>query len=273
MSYTSIQVHVQSSPEARLRLGVARALAERFDAALIGVGVEMVPPMAVSAGGAQADWYSAVSGSIEDNLTQAEAMFWEATAGLAKGGVWKHGLAFLKEALATASRGADLIVADRGPKNHKSDYRDAGAAELSVAAGRPVLVTPAEAPMLSGKKVVLAWKDAREARRAMMDALPFFKSAEAVLVLEVCDRDEEEDAKSRVEDVAASLRRHGATVEPRAIVHDGSPAEEILRQALAFDSDLIVAGAYGHTRVGEWLFGGVTRDLLEQKGHYVLLSH
>jgi nucleotide-binding universal stress UspA family protein len=273
MSYTSIQVHVQASAEARVRLNVARALADRFDAALIGVGVQMVPPMAVGTGGAQADWYSAVSGSIEENLKEAEATFWEAAAGLARGGVWKQGLAFPREALAAASRGADLIVADRGPKNHKSDYRDAGAAELCVAAGRPVLVTQPGAPNLSAKKVVLAWTDDREARRAMMDAMPFFKRAEAVLVLEICRADAEEDAKARVDDVALSLQRHGVAVESRAVVHGGAHSEEILRQAAAFDSDLIVAGAYGHSRLGEWLFGGVTQDLLEQRDHFVLLSH
>lgn len=275
MAYTSIQVHVQTSADAQARLRCARALAETFDATLIGVGVEMVPPLAVGAGAGpvQADWYAAVSASIEDNLKLAESQFWAAADGLAKGGLWKRGLAFPKEALATAARSADLIVADRGPKNHRSDYRDAGAAELTVAAGRPVLVTPPAASPLSGRKVVLAWKDGREARRAMIDAMPFFERAEAVLVAEICHDYEADDAKARVEDVSAALSRHGVAAEPSVIVHGGAPSGEILRQASLYGADLIVAGAYGHTRLGEWLFGGVTQDLLEQTEHYVLFSH
>jgi nucleotide-binding universal stress UspA family protein len=275
MTYASVLVHVQTNPEARRRLSAARALAESFEAVLIGVGVEMVPPLAVGAGAGavQADWYAAVSASIEDNLKLAESMFWEAAGGLVKGAVWKSGLAFPKEALAAASRSADLMVADRGPKNHKSDYRDAGAAELAVALGRPLLVAPAEAPMLSGKQVLLAWKDTREARRAMADAMPFFKRAEGVLVVEVCRGYEEPDARARVDDVVIALKRHGVAAEACVAAHGGAPAHEILRQASLFNADLIVAGAYGHTRLGEWLFGGVTQDLLEQSERHVLLSH
>jgi nucleotide-binding universal stress UspA family protein len=275
MSYESILVHVQTSPEAQPRLSVARVMAERFDAVLIGVGVEMVPALAAGtgAGAVQADWYAAVSVSIEENLKVAERMFWEAAAGLAKGAVWEQGLAFPKEALAAASRGADLVVAGRGPKNHKSDYRDAGAAELAVALGRPLLVTPDKAPSLSASRVVLAWKDTREARRAMSDALPFLKGAEGVVVLEVCHAYEEPDARLRVDDVVIALKRHGVAAEARVMVHSGPPALEIIRLANLIGADLIVAGAYGHARLGEWLFGGVTQDLLEQGEHYVLLSH
>ncbi len=275
MSYASILVHVQTSPEAQARLHSARALAARFDAVLIGVGVEMAPPLSVGAGSGaiQADWYAAVSASIEENLTTAEGMFWEAAKGLARGAVWKRGLAFPKEALAAASRGADLVVGDRGPANHKSDYRDAGAAELAVALGRPLLVVPSGARALTAKNVVLAWKDTREARRAMSDALPFLKTAQAVRVVEVCHKDDELDARARLDDVVLALHRHGVVAEGRTALHHGAPSHEILRQAKEFDADLIVAGAYGHTRIGEWLFGGVTQELLEQTDHYVLLSH
>jgi nucleotide-binding universal stress UspA family protein len=275
MSYASILVHVQTSPEAQARLKCARTLAERFDAVLIGVGVEMVPPLAVGAGAGaiQADWYGAVSASIEENLKTGEEMFWEAAKGLARGGVWKRGLAFPKEALAAASRSADLVVGDRGPANHKSDYRDAGAAELAVALGRPLLVVPTGARPLAAKKVVLAWKDTREARRAMSDALPVLEAAEAVLVVEVCHPDDETDAQARVDDVVRGLHRHTVVAEARIALHHGAPSHEILRQATLFGADLIVAGAYGHTRIGEWLFGGVTQELLEQTEHYVLLSH
>jgi nucleotide-binding universal stress UspA family protein len=121
--------------------------------------------------------------------------------------------------------------------------------------------------------VVLAWKDSREARRALTDAIPFFEAASAVLVLAVCPEIDADQAKIQVEDVSAALARRGIKAEAKVALHAHSDGLEILNQAAAFGADLIVCGAYGHTRFGEWVFGGVTRDLLGQDERYLLLSH
>jgi nucleotide-binding universal stress UspA family protein len=252
----------------------ARALADRFDAALIGVGAEMVPPLAAGpvAGPITADWYVAMNASIEAGLVEAQAAFDAAARGCRAAPVWETVVWFPGQALATASRSADLVVASRSPGGHENTYRDATPGELVIASGRPVLIAPRSGPPLAAERIVFAWKDTREARRAMSDALPFFKQAKAVLVLQVVSEDEI-DAQAGATDVVAALKRHGVAAEAKveSCVHPGATA--ILEQAKAFGADLIVAGGYGHTRLGEWVFGGVTRELLAKDDVYVLLSH
>jgi len=95
-----------------------------------------------------------------------------------------------------------------------------------------------------------------------------------VLVVEICEDESTEDARIRTEDVAEALRDRGVKAEAKVIAsgHDGAGAQ-ILDATTAFRSDLIVLGCYGHSRLGEWVFGGVTRDLLAQDDMYLLLSH
>ncbi|HEY1930213.1 MAG TPA: universal stress protein [Caulobacteraceae bacterium] len=270
--YAAVLTHVQrDAPE---RLACARDLARRFGAALIGLGAEAIPPIAAgpATGVVQAQWFTACNEAAEENLRVAREMFRAACAGLGAGGEWRQSLEVPIEVIARASRAADLIVAS-APDGQGSIYRDARPSELALLTGRPVLVAPSREKTLSADRVVLAWKDTREARRAMADALPFFRRAKAVLVLEVAGR-HLEDAQSRCADVVSALERHGVQAEPSAVAAMGrTDGEEILNQASAFGADLIVAGAYGHPRLGEMIFGGVTRTLLSQHDLFVLLSH
>jgi nucleotide-binding universal stress UspA family protein len=244
---------------------------------LIGVGVEMIPPLAFDNGyySADADWVIAMRKSIEEQLASARQSFERETADFPDGdAVWLCGIETPAPALAAASRATDLIVLGGVPRRRDSPYRESEPAELAMQAGRPVLVAPPRAPKLAGRKIVVAWKDTREARRALSDALPFLEAAEGVLVLEVCDKDGLDDARIRTDDVAAALRRHGAIPEAKVVLHAHATASQhILEEAGAFDADLVVLGCYGHSRFGEWVFGGVTRDLLAQDDVYLLLSH
>ena len=275
MTYASILVHVQSGPEAQPRLACATELATLFDATLIGIAAELVPPIADGMGGESGDYWIAMRTVCEEHLAEAKTVFHAATGTLGKPAIWESGLRMPGLALAAASRAADLLVASATPWSgkHQDAFRDASAVELVMSSGRPVLVVPGAAKALSAKKVVLAWKDAREARRAMADAMPFFKRADEVLVLEVRRKGEAQNAEIRTDDVVAALQRHGVKAVAKTVEHTSSDGETILAEADAFGADLIVAGAYGHSRLGEWAFGGVTRDLLLQDSRYVLLSH
>jgi nucleotide-binding universal stress UspA family protein len=121
---------------------------------------------------------------------------------------------------------------------------------------------------------MIAWKDTRESRRAVADALPFLRRADDVMLVEVCEHGAEAQSEQHIGDVANYLARHQIKVAAKAFLHTERPvAEELLRFARDERADLIVSGAYGHSRLGEWIFGGVTRDLLATSPLCCLLSH
>jgi nucleotide-binding universal stress UspA family protein len=275
LSYAAVITHVQVDAEAAPRLDCAIEMAKRFDAHLIGVGAEMVPPLAFDGGfySLEADWTTAMRESIEGRLGAAKQTFCSATKSLGKRTSWACGLQLPAPAVAAASRAADLIVAGGSPQPATDAYRNASPAELALISGRPVLVAPSKAPPLGAQRIVLAWKDTREARRALSDALPFLERAEAVEVVEVCAEIDASQAEVCVVDVANALKRRGIKAQAKVVAHAHPDAHQLQRQASLFGADLIVLGAYGHTRLGEWVFGGFTRDLLAQDDVYLLLSH
>ena len=110
---------------------------------------------------------------------------------------------------------------------------------------------------------LLAWKDTREARRAVQSALPFLQRAEHATLVEVAEDLLEAQAQAHLADVEAYLGRHGVKVGVKAVLNPhGAIAHQLTTAAADNGADLIVAGAHGHTRLGEWIFGGATRGLL-----------
>ena len=276
MGYAAVMTHVQADAEALPRLARAVDIAKRFGASLRGVAVEAIPPLAFDSGfySVEADWQTAMRETIEGRLKAARQAFDAATSDFGADASFTCGMQLPTPAMAAASRAADLIVAGGAPQKMHDAYRDVSAAELAITSGRPVLVAPPGAPPLAGRQVLLAWKDTREARRALSDALPFFEQAERVVVAAVSPKNQAGQAHIEVADVAAALKRRGVAAEAR-VVEDAHPdgGAQLLSEASLAGADLIVCGAYGHSRLGEWAFGGVTRDLLSQDQVYLLLSH
>lgn len=269
MTYKAILVQAEGGPHCEARLSCAIDLAERFGAHLIGLGAETVPP------GAMADpfgaWTGAILQQIEADLVAAQGQF--KTRVGTRPHSWRVSRDLPARALGDAARAADLIVTDSASRS-RAPYFSADLGDLVLTAGRPVLIAPPGRDRLKASRVVVAWKDSREARRAVADALPFLAAAEDVLVVEVSPADRRDEAAVRVEAVAGHLVRHG--VKARSGVVDAADDDAgtlLLGQAARLDADLIVAGGYGRTRLGEWVFGGVTQTLLDQDACFVLLSH
>ena len=118
--------------------------------------------------------------------------------------------------------------------------------------GRPTLVVPEKARTLRAEHVVLGWKDTREARRAVRDALPFLQKATRVTIVEARGEGEETTVLGRLDDVACYLSRHRVEGRPRVMVRqEGSGAAQLIEIAQEERADLVVTGAYGHSRLGE----------------------
>ncbi|TIS70092.1 MAG: universal stress protein, partial [Mesorhizobium sp.] len=122
-----------------------------------------------------------------------------------------------------------------------------------------------------GKTVLVAWKDGREARRALSDSLPFLANANEV-VIATMEADSGQDARNSLADVAVFLEQHGITARTEVIAGEAD-GERLVAFARLIRADLIVSGAYGHSRLREWAFGGVTRSLIGESGINRLLSN
>ena len=275
MSYTAVMTHVQPDPERAPRLACAIAIARRFGAEIHGVAAQLVPPSVFASGysGVDADWGAALNVSIDARMKTAREVFQAATADFGDKARFETFLQRPLPVVAAASRAADLIVAGGAPLGHCDPERDCAPGELAIRAGRPVLVAPPTAPPLSAETVLLAWKDSREARRAMTDAMPFFERASRVVVLGIDGEADPAQVQVQVDDVAAALKRRGVKAESK-LVRDAHPnGVKIVEQAALEGADLIVSGVYGHRRFDEWLFGGVSADLLAQDQAYLMISH
>lgn len=172
-------------------------------------------------------------------------------------------------------RAADLIIAGQtDPDWDLSPLLDFPE-RLALESGRPVLVIPyaGRYPHI-GRNVVIAWKAGRESARAVFDALPLLKGAENVHILEVRERADEGNMPTPDTSIATSLARHGIKPTIRtSIASDMSVGDEILSRLADLDADLLVMGAYGHSRMRELIFGGATRHIARHMTAPTLFAH
>jgi nucleotide-binding universal stress UspA family protein len=273
---STILVHVDGAPGAARRIAVAGALADAFGARLAGcaAGQFVVPVYAPFGEGfvaLQPEILEAAHTQIKAQIKAAEAAF-RAAAGLRTDLVW-HGSDVTEPVayLVRHARAADLVVIGRNAKDEPEDTAlGVASSDVVMTAGRPVLVVPPGVTHLSAKRIVVAWKDTRESRLAAIAALPLLKAAEEVFVTGAG----EDIALADVQDVASWLARYGIVAKPLIEeVTDGRPATALLRVASRVHADIVVAGAFGHSRMREWVFGGVTRDLLDHATVPVLFAH
>ncbi|MFH5926752.1 universal stress protein [Roseomonas xinghualingensis] len=280
--YKSILVHVTTEEGAAARLTLAADLAERFDAHLIGLGAGCInlPIEPLGDGAAAAMLIDIETGELKAELHAAEQRFHD-TVGSATGTAsakveWRAFQEFPATALAREARAADLIILGPEWTPANSNFNTAAnPGDVLLRAGRPVLLVPSAAVTSPPSRIIVAWKETREAQRAVLDALPLMQGAEQVSVLEICEDEREiEAATARVTDVARYLIRHGIGAEGSACRRqEATFANQIELAAQAQSADLIVLGGYGHARLREWVFGGVTRDLLKRSKYCCLLSH
>ena len=273
MSYATLMVWVNVDHVSKQFVGVAAGLADKFSANLLGLSaVTIVPPFV-------AEGVVVIDNATEFDVAKVKASLAEAgnkvqaAAGTGRQIEWRSVIEFPTETLISEARCADLVVIESGrPAGDMYRSADVGAAILG--AGRPFLVVPAAVKSLTADHVMIGWKDTREARRAVQDALPFLHEAKRVTVLELCEKEQMETARNHVDDVVRYLAQHRINAERRVEIQArGSRADQIIEWADDEEADLLVTGAYGHSRLNEWMFGGMTRDLLTTSPICCLMSH
>jgi nucleotide-binding universal stress UspA family protein len=273
MSLASVMVYVDSQQQDEGQIAVAEGVANTFGAALLGVSAIALEPPFVAEGVIIEQTTADDLERMRATLSAKEAWFRRIVRLPSEKVEWRWAIGFPTEFLIEQSRAADLVVVRRSRLKAKSTrYLDAAGAMLRL--GRPILAVPDGVTTLSGDRIVVGWKDSREARLAVRDALPFLTRASQVTIAEICTSSEQDAARDRVRDVARYLQRHGVNCQHEVRVHTAEPdAGYLVRLAADVGADLVVTGGYGHSRLGEWIFGGMTQSLLQQAPTCLLMSH
>jgi nucleotide-binding universal stress UspA family protein len=181
---------------------------------------------------------------------------------------------FSDKILVQQARAADIIVVGERDRDALGDpFMQADPDDLVMQAGRPLLVVSDTSNWIDLRTVLVAWKDTREARRAVFDALPMLRKAKDVIVTEIAEDEAGRSvALSGVKDVVAWLLRHGVLASGQVPDECGHAAVQLERIASEIAAGVVVAGAYGHSRLREWVIGGVTKDLVTPSSRCSLLS-
>jgi nucleotide-binding universal stress UspA family protein len=279
MKICEILVHLDNAPRAEARLAIAASLARQHAAHLTALQVidVAVPVMAMGDGGGG----GAVIAELMEQMRQSalaagQKLKTAFEAALAREGImgeWRQVEGTTAEILALHGRYADLVVL--GQDDPESD--NAGILETVLFdSGGPVLAIPFAGKFTTiGKRVLVGWNASREASRAVHDALPLLAKAESTTVfLANPKRGLGAHGDEPGADIARHLARHGLKVDvAKAAADDVSDSTLLLNHASDMGADLLVMGAYGHSRLREFILGGVTRSLLREMTVPVLLSH
>ncbi len=274
MAYAALMVHVDEGRDSPGRIRLAVDLADRFEAALIGVaGRGFLPNVPADGPAPDGGAGDGERREVMRLLAGLEKKFRTSAEHLARL-EWRGAVEFANNLVPREARAADLVIIGRKQDGPADLYFALDPGVAILAAGRPVLLVPPDVDALAARRVVVSWKDTRESRRAVRDAIPFLRTAEEVMIVEVCEHGTEMQSQRSVNDVASHLLRHKVVVRSKAYLHtEQTVAGELLRFAKDARADLIVAGGYGHSRLGEWAFGGVTRDLIADSPVCCLFSH
>jgi nucleotide-binding universal stress UspA family protein len=277
MGYASVMVHVDQCDGATRRIEFACKVADAFGATLIGISGSRPNPAVIGpyTNAAMIAQNMALECEVATrDLEWAKAHFHSIAGSDNRQIAWRGALDAPVDFIARECRAADLIVVGRdSSQSWRRTAVDAG--EMMMSAGRPILIVPSafqQDPIDS--PIIVAWKESRESRRAVVDALSFLRAAADVCVVEICEDDEIARACARTADVAAFLARHGVKAKSEALAAaDESVAQRLIALARQKSAGLIVMGGYGHARLREWAFGGVTQEMLKTTPIACLLSH
>ncbi len=284
MPIKDILVHLDATPQAEVRLDVAADLAQRHGAHVTALFVIDPFPQAMLARtsahlGDGRDIAGLMQRGAEEARAVAEALEARLDARLRRDGIsgeWRLVDGIVAAAVPLHTRYADLVILGQRDPDRRDDGEDARLVEQTLfTSGRPVLVVPYAGRFETlARHVLVAWKPSRESARAVNDALSLMAGAESVTVLTVDAEDDPDHGQEPGADIATHLARHGLPVTTRR-AQGGAVGigDVLLNQAADTGADLLVMGAYGHSRMREMILGGVTRTLLRRMTIPVLMAH
>jgi nucleotide-binding universal stress UspA family protein len=278
MTYKSILTIWDGRPQSRATLDYALDLTRQNKAHLhvLCLGIDRMAaglyyagatPMVISESISSArDEATALEAEL-NKILAAEDVAWSCQAMVAQiGGISRQ--------VGQVARFSDLVILPQ-PYGGGSEEQSAAALEAMLFEGHaPVLVHPQVKVKSPGEKLVIAWNESSEAMSAIRAALPFIRAADSVDVAIIDPGQHDENRSDPGAELSKMLARHGANVSVSVLAQTvPRMAEVISRHATDIGADLIIMGAYGHSRFRESILGGATRDMLENVEVPVLMAH
>jgi nucleotide-binding universal stress UspA family protein len=273
MRWATVMVSLALDRSNDARLEIAGQLAKRFDACVIGITAgEFSPPLFFTTGEQAQKVLDEGQGAVRNRIAEVEAKFRAAMQNRAAPVEWRCAEDFPARFIVQQARAADIIVVGEDGRDALGDpFMQANPSDLVMQTGR--LVVPDSCSWLDLRSILIAWKDTPEARRAIADALPMLRQAKDINVVEIIeDESDRPAALSGVNDIVAWLSRHGLVASGQVPAECGNAADQLDRIASQVGAGLVVAGAYGHSRLREWVLGGVTTRLVNPLNRCSLLS-
>ena len=279
LSYKNLLVLVDCSPSGTHRTVLAAEFAARFGATLVGLYIiaPIVGPR--YAGGLTLERFMREETEhAQADALKAQHLFEEISQRYGIRTEWRVATGFPSEQVTLHARYSDLVIVGPPDRNVLPSSFALQPDEIVFAAGRPVILVPRQAGGASiGQRILVAWNASREATRAVNDALPLLATAAVVDIMVINPGAGHAGARSHGDepgaDIASHLARHGisAEVHREQALHE-SVGKRLLTRAAERGADLMVLGAYGHSRLRELILGGVTQYVLDHATIPVMMS-
>jgi nucleotide-binding universal stress UspA family protein len=278
MRYCDILLHLTDDTRSAEKTATALNIAARFNAAVTAVYTLPFPSQLYYMGDyVPPAFFQQQMDEAKDAANAARKAFESSAKEAGVHATWAETEQMPLDALQAWGRSCDLAVIGQ-PDPDRSDLamNNLGTAtlpaDLALALGRPLLTVPyiGQYPA-PGKSVVVAWNDSREAARAVHDALPLLAGAGSVTIFGINPDAADEASAARL---VAHLGRYGIVAKAKhAVVEDIAAGEALLSTLADHSADMLVMGAYGHSRLREMVLGGVTRTILQSMTVPVLLGN
>ncbi|MEM1050333.1 MAG: universal stress protein [Pseudomonadota bacterium] len=280
MPYKTILVCLTDTHNAERLTRFAAMVAEKFEAHLVGVhpGRQVVLHSSVGPYFTE-DLLARLSEAEQEESNKLKEIFEGAIDGYSYSSEWRAFIArseAMSDLLVEHALTADLIIMSQpGGSEDTYDHHELHR-NLILGAGRPILVMPQFGEFNSvGEKVLLAWNGTRESSRAAYESMPFLEKSGDVTILGVePGKASADDMRLHGHDIAASLARHGVHANVSNLRKGEIPvSDEMLNMAADSGADLLVMGAYGHSRVYDFVLGAATSGILAHMTVPTLFAH
>lgn len=283
MGFKTILVNLNHESRAAELVAAAAGAARPTESHVVGLYVapplfmpsDVIMPMG-------ADFYEQQVAEHREQCERIRTVFERLTKGEPFVAEWKSkgNLSMAYEPIAggviAEARAADLVIVSQATDGNDPPMLTDVPQRVALESGRPVLVIPTRwGGTRYGQNIAIAWNNSREAARATFDALPFLERATSIKLITVGEsRDSDGAPAISAADVAATLARHGLRIEIETMAPvSGAIGPALLARATAGGADMLVMGAYGHSRMREFILGGATRDVLKSMTIPIFMSH